>query len=286
MAINGWLKLHRSFINWEWYKDNNTKVVFLHLLINACIKPCVIMRNQLQVGQYLTTTTELAKSCNITLKQCRTAINHLLSTDNITISTTNKYTIFTIVNFAKYQGQINGTQNGKQNGKQTQEEKANNFYYDIPPLEPNTGTLKDNKGQTNKSTKGKQEGRQEGRQKARIEEESKNIKNNIYNNICCCSNNNIYIPTKEFIINYINNNNYTFNPNYFYNYYFARNWSIGNKQITGDEELKAIMDNWQLREKPVKEYQSNQPKGTFNNYNQRTYTNEELEEIVRQKQGL
>jgi hypothetical protein len=66
-------------------------------------------------------------------------------------------------------------------------------------------------------------------------------------NLSCSSQ---YIPSLEDITNYINNNNYTFNAEYFYNYYKGRNWYIGNKPIESFEALKAIMDNWQVREKP------------------------------------
>lgn len=111
--------------------------------------------------------------------------------------------------------------------------------------------------------------------------------NNTYlnnNNSCCCSsnNNNIYIPKKEHIKNYINNNNYTFDPEYFYNYYSSRNWYIGNKPIENFDQLKSIMDNWQKKESVTKKLQS--PSGSFNSYNQKIYSNEELEEIVRNKQ--
>lgn len=99
---------------------------------------------------------------------------------------------------------------------------------------------------------------------------------NIYNN------NNIYIPKKEHIKNYINNNNYTFDPEYFYNYYSSRNWYIGNKPIENFDQLKSIMDNWQKKESVTKKLQS--PIGSFNSYNQKIYSNEELEEIVRNKQ--
>ena len=49
------------------------------------------------------------------------------------------------------------------------------------------------------------------------------------------------------------------------------------------------MDNWQKRERNKKDAAQPetvpQPKGVFNNYNQRTYTAEELKEIIKRKQG-
>ncbi len=107
--------------------------------------------------------------------------------------------------------------------------------------------------------------------------------NNSYidsSNNCSCS----YIPDLQDIKNYINNNNYTFSPEYFYNYYAGRKWCLGNKPIDDFESLKAIMDNWQLKEKN-KQQAVQAPKGAFNNYSQKIYTKGELEEIVRRKEG-
>ena len=298
MAIKGWLKLHRTFLEWEWYKDNNTKAVYLHLLLNACIEPCVVYNTLLSAGQYITTIATLALECNITTKQCRTAVNHLIATGNITVTTTNKFSVFTVLNFAKYQGQAKGQTKGQtktaQEGKQKPLEGANNFYYDTPLPEPNSITLHDSGGQTKITTEGKQKSSERANKRASkrasIEEEVlRNIKNNnIYNN-SCCSSYNIYIPTQEEITDYIHNNNYDYDPEYFYNYYKARNWCIGNTPIQDFNALTAIMDNWQKRERnkknPAQPETVPQPKGVFNNYNQKTYTAEEIEQIIKRKQG-
>ena len=33
--MSGWIKLHRSTTEWEWYSDHNTTRLFIHLLING-----------------------------------------------------------------------------------------------------------------------------------------------------------------------------------------------------------------------------------------------------------
>ena len=35
MTDQGFIKLHRSILSWEWYSDEITVRVFLHLLLNA-----------------------------------------------------------------------------------------------------------------------------------------------------------------------------------------------------------------------------------------------------------
>ena len=36
--LNGFIKIYRSMLKWEWYEDVNTKAVFLHLLLTANFK--------------------------------------------------------------------------------------------------------------------------------------------------------------------------------------------------------------------------------------------------------
>lgn len=106
-----------------------------------------------------------------------------------------------------------------------------------------------------------------------------------YTNNCCSS----YIPDIQDIKKYINDNNYTFNAEYFYNYYKSKNWHIGNMPIADFEALKAIMDNWQLLEKEKKTEgktptSMQPPKGVFNNYSQKIYSEDEIKEILRRKE--
>ena len=35
MEDTSWIKLFRKFMDWEWYGDKNTKVLFIHLLLKA-----------------------------------------------------------------------------------------------------------------------------------------------------------------------------------------------------------------------------------------------------------
>jgi hypothetical protein len=110
----GWIKVFRSLPAWRWYKDANTKSLYLHLLLNACIRPTPFMDFVLQPGEYVSTVRALAYELNMSDKAVRVAMSHLIATNDMAIKTTNKYTIFSVQNWEKYQG--NGNQEGKQNG--------------------------------------------------------------------------------------------------------------------------------------------------------------------------
>lgn len=102
----GWLKLHRCFLGWEWYRDTNTKVIFLHLLLLANHGESRYKGFTLHSGQLITSFAEISEATGLTVRQVRTAINHLKTTREVTIKTTNKFSVITLENWAFYQNEI------------------------------------------------------------------------------------------------------------------------------------------------------------------------------------
>ena len=109
-------------LNWEWYGDTNVVRVFLHCLLKAnyCQKNKCGM--QLERGQFITSLSELTNELHLSQQQTRTAISKLISTREITIKATNRYTIVTVCNYESYQA----TEESKQQAKQQAEQQANN----------------------------------------------------------------------------------------------------------------------------------------------------------------
>ncbi|MDL2293190.1 hypothetical protein LJC60_01005 [Ruminococcaceae bacterium OttesenSCG-928-D13] len=104
MLGNGYIKLHRSLLNWEWYSDINTSRLFLHLLLIANHDPDKWRGITIERGQRVTSRAKLAEETGLTEDEIRTALQHLQTTGEITSKSTNKYTVITIVNYEKYQG--------------------------------------------------------------------------------------------------------------------------------------------------------------------------------------
>lgn len=95
--------LFRSFLEWGWYTDINTKVLFVHMLLKTNWKDGNFRGTTVPRGSFVSSYQRLAEECNMTVNEIRTALKHLVSTGEITVKTTNKYSIFTVNNYCKYQ---------------------------------------------------------------------------------------------------------------------------------------------------------------------------------------
>ena len=100
---NGFIKLHRKLVDWGWYADGPTKDVFLHLLLTANFRETQWRGIDLKPGQTVVGRKKLAQELGLSERQVRTALEHLKSTNEVSIKTTNKFTVVTIENWTKYQ---------------------------------------------------------------------------------------------------------------------------------------------------------------------------------------
>lgn len=99
----GWIKLHRSILDWRWYGDQNTRIVFIHLLLTANHKDKAWRGITIKQGQRAVSYEELAEELQLSVQNVRTAIKHLKSTGELTSHLTGSCPIITIQNYAKYQ---------------------------------------------------------------------------------------------------------------------------------------------------------------------------------------
>lgn len=101
-----WIKIHNKFLNWEWYTDVNTKAVFIHCILKANWKDGKFMGKVVPRGSFITSLDLLSKELGLSVQEVRTALKHLISTNELTSKSTNKYRIITVVNYEMYQ-QVN-----------------------------------------------------------------------------------------------------------------------------------------------------------------------------------
>lgn len=103
MDNQGWIKLHRSIIDWEWFDDANTLSLWIHLLLKANYKDSTWHGVEVKRGSMIAGRIELSKMTGISEQSIRTSLTKLKSTKNITIKSTNKYSVISINNYDRYQ---------------------------------------------------------------------------------------------------------------------------------------------------------------------------------------
>ena len=99
----GFIKIHRKILDWEWYSDTNAFRLFMHLLLSANYEDKKFQGLDIKRGQLVVGRIELAKSTNLSEQQIRTSLTKLKSTNEITIQSTNKFSIIELVNYNLYQ---------------------------------------------------------------------------------------------------------------------------------------------------------------------------------------
>jgi len=120
--MNGWIKLHRSLLEWEWYDDINVKVTFLHLILSANHAPKKWRGIDIGRGQLWTSIGNLAKEIGLSEKQTRNSLKKLESTNEISIKGASKGTMITVCKYDSYQEikEDKGEQKGKQKANEGQ----------------------------------------------------------------------------------------------------------------------------------------------------------------------
>lgn len=152
---DGWIKIDRKLLKWGWYSDNNTKAVFLDILLNANFRDGEYRGVKVHAGECVIGRKQMAERLGMSEQNVRTALKHLKETGEIsTIKSTNRFTVVRIEKWMTYQvedGDINQqivkqstnnqpsanhqltinqpTANHIQEGKKVRREESNNSYY-------------------------------------------------------------------------------------------------------------------------------------------------------------
>ena len=126
--MEGWIKLHRKLLTWQWFTNGNTLRLFIYLILAANHKKGKWQGVDIKPGQIVTGIHQLSIKTGLTERQTRTSLNHLKSTGELAIKTTNKNSIITICNYESYQSlEIkNDKQNDKQKVSQTTNKRQTN----------------------------------------------------------------------------------------------------------------------------------------------------------------
>lgn len=120
----GWIKLHRSLKDWEWYSDHNATRLLIHLLVSVNYEDKQWKNEIVKAGTMITSWENLSHETGLSVKQVRTAMSKLERGREVGRQVAgngaSKWQVITLMKWDKLQdeGQINGQVNGSKSGKQ------------------------------------------------------------------------------------------------------------------------------------------------------------------------
>lgn len=133
--IEGWVKSHRKFSEWEWWSDDAVFRFFHGLLYLANLSDRKYKGKTIERGAFITSVPNLCIFFKMSEKKVRRCLKRLVSTGEIIDQPTNRDRKITITNYVYYQGSDNeqpcqnrqgkGKGKGQGNGKGKREGKGN-----------------------------------------------------------------------------------------------------------------------------------------------------------------
>lgn len=98
-----YIKVFRRLLEWEWYNDSKMVHLFIHLLLKANYTDGKFKGILVKRGQLITGRNSLSDATGISTQSIRTCLDRLISTNELTIESTNSFSLITIVKYEEYQ---------------------------------------------------------------------------------------------------------------------------------------------------------------------------------------
>lgn len=100
--MDWFIQLHKKICEWEWYTDIPTCKLFLHILLKCNYKGAKWRWIDVKPWDFITSLDHLSNETWLSVRQVRTALEHLETTWEVTKQTTSQYTILTLNNWGSY----------------------------------------------------------------------------------------------------------------------------------------------------------------------------------------
>ena len=99
----GWIKLHRAVLDWQWFSDPNTTHVFMYCLLKANHKDNMHRDTLVKRGTFLTGRDLISRETGCSVREVRTALKRLESANVLTSKTSRQGTVIEVLNYDRYQ---------------------------------------------------------------------------------------------------------------------------------------------------------------------------------------
>lgn len=101
--MSGWIKLHRSLLDWEWYDDHNATRLLIHLLVTVNREEKKWRGITVKPGTRVTSFETLAKETGMSVKQIRVAMQKLENSQEVARERAGEGQAVTLVKWDKLQ---------------------------------------------------------------------------------------------------------------------------------------------------------------------------------------
>ena len=101
--MEGWIKIHRKILDWEWWDKPEMIKLLILFICKANIEDKMWHGLLIKRGQFVTSLDTLRVESGFSIQKIRTCIKRFENTQELTIKSTNKYSIVTICNYESYQ---------------------------------------------------------------------------------------------------------------------------------------------------------------------------------------
>lgn len=99
----GWIKLHRALLDWQWFSDANTSHVLMYCLLKANHKDNKYRDTIVKRGTFLTGRELISRETGCSVREVRTALKRLESANVLTSKTSRQGTVIEVLNYDRYQ---------------------------------------------------------------------------------------------------------------------------------------------------------------------------------------
>lgn len=101
--MSGYIKLHRSIVDWSYWNDHNTTRILIYLLVSVNYEQKKWRGIDIKQGELVTSYEKLAIATGLTVSQVRRSLTCLENDKQITRKTTNKMQAITLVKWEELQ---------------------------------------------------------------------------------------------------------------------------------------------------------------------------------------
>ena len=115
--MNGYIKIDRGIMDWEWWDDDKVLKLWLTILLLANWEDKKWHGKEIPRGSFWTSIESLSEASGLSIQEVRTALCKLISTGEVTSKATNQGRLITVVKYGDFQDVPD--ESDKQNGKPT-----------------------------------------------------------------------------------------------------------------------------------------------------------------------